>query len=50
MAIYIKGDRFMMKKVVVNGRWEIELPIHRADREEWYTLEGWEKKKTYPYE
>jgi len=35
----------MMKKVVVNGRWEIELPIHRADREEWYTLEGWEKKR-----
>lgn len=35
----------MMKKVIVNGRWEIELPAHRADREEWYTLEGWERKR-----
>lgn len=35
-----------MKKVLVNGQWEIILPEHRAERPEW-KLEngGWEKKR-----
>jgi FkbM family methyltransferase len=31
--------------VKVNGNWDIKLPQHRADRPEWYTKEGWERKR-----
>lgn len=29
----------------LNGKWEITLPKHRADRPEWYTEKGWEKAR-----
>lgn len=29
----------------INGEYEIILPKHRADRPEWYTKTGWEKKR-----
>lgn len=29
----------------LNNQFEIILPKHRADRPEWYTKEGWEKKR-----
>lgn len=34
-----------MVKCKLNGRWEVVLPKHRADRPEWYTETGWEKKR-----
>lgn len=34
-----------MVNVKVNGRWDIKLPEHRADRPEWYTEAGWEKAR-----
>lgn len=34
-----------MKKVKINGRWDIILPDHRADRPEWTQPEGWEKAR-----
>ena len=34
-----------MVKTVLNGLFEITLPKHRADRPEWYTENGWEKKR-----
>lgn len=34
-----------MKPCTLNRRWEIILPEHRAARPEWYTEEGWEKKR-----
>lgn len=34
-----------MKHVKINGEWDIMLPLHRADRPEWYRPEGWEKKR-----
>lgn len=34
-----------MKKVKINGEFEIVLPEHRADRPEWYTDKGWEKAR-----
>lgn len=34
-----------MIKAKLNGEYEIVLPKHRADREEWYTPYGWEKKR-----
>jgi FkbM family methyltransferase len=34
-----------MVKTVLNGSFEITLPKHRADRPEWYTEQGWEKKR-----
>lgn len=34
-----------MVKAVLNGSYEIILPEHRAARPEWYTEEGWEKKR-----
>ena len=34
-----------MVKCKLNGRHEIILPKHRADRPEWYTDTGWEKKR-----
>lgn len=34
-----------MVKATLNGEFEIILPKHRADRPEWYTPEGWEKKR-----
>lgn len=32
-------------KTVLNGQYEIILPKHRADREEWYTKKGWERAR-----
>jgi len=42
-----KGIRHMteMIKTFINGSFEIILPKHRADRPEWYTENGWEKKR-----
>jgi len=34
-----------MIKAKLNGEFEIILPKHRADRPEWYTTAGWEKKR-----
>jgi len=34
-----------MIKTFINGSFEIILPKHRADRPEWYTENGWEKKR-----
>jgi FkbM family methyltransferase len=34
-----------MKKVIVNGEFEITLPEHRAARPEWYKETGWEKPR-----
>lgn len=34
-----------MKTCKVNGRWDIVLPDYRADRPEWHTESGWEKKR-----
>lgn len=34
-----------MVEATLNGRYKIILPKHRADRPEWYTEEGWEKKR-----
>lgn len=34
-----------MVKCKLNGKFEIVLPKHRADRPEWYTDKGWEKKR-----
>jgi FkbM family methyltransferase len=34
-----------MKKVVVNGEFEITLPEHRAARPDWYKPHGWEKPR-----
>lgn len=33
----------MMVKTKLNGKWDIILPKHRADRPEWHTDTGWEK-------
>ncbi len=32
-------------KAVLNGEHEIILPKHRADRPDWYTAEGWERRR-----
>jgi FkbM family methyltransferase len=34
-----------MIKSVINGEFEIFLPEHRANRPEWYTEKGWERKR-----
>jgi len=34
-----------MIKCKINGKFDIILPKHRADRPEWYTEDGWEKKR-----
>lgn len=34
-----------MVPTLVNGRWEIMLPRHRAERAEWSTAEGWERAR-----
>lgn len=34
-----------MKKVKINGEYEIILPEHRANRPEWFSEMGWEKKR-----
>lgn len=34
-----------MKKTLINGKWEIVLPDHRADRPEWHTEKGWERER-----
>jgi FkbM family methyltransferase len=36
---------FEMVKAKLNGKYEIVMPQHRADRPEWYTKQGWEKKR-----
>ena len=35
----------MMKKTRINGKWDLILPEHRANRKEWTSKEGWEKKR-----
>lgn len=37
-------DRTVVK-CTLNGRWEMFLPPHRANRPEWYTEKGWEKER-----
>lgn len=34
-----------MIDTLINGKWNIKLPKHRAERPEWYAPEGWEKKR-----
>ncbi|KKL63662.1 hypothetical protein LCGC14_2172850 [marine sediment metagenome] len=34
-----------MVNVKINGKWDILLPKHRADRPDWYTEKGWERKR-----
>ena len=34
-----------MVQCKLNGEHEIILPEHRANREEWYSKNGWEKKR-----
>ncbi len=34
-----------MIKCKINGKFDIILPKHRADRPEWYTDNGWKKKR-----
>jgi FkbM family methyltransferase len=34
-----------MKRVIVNGEFEITLPEHRAARPDWYQPHGWEKPR-----
>jgi len=34
-----------MVKTKLNGKFEIIIPEHRANRPEWYTEQGWEKKR-----
>jgi len=34
-----------MVLATLNGQFDIILPMHRAQRPEWYTPEGWEKKR-----
>lgn len=36
-----------MVKAKLNGEFEMILPKHRADRPEWYTEAGWEKKRLH---
>lgn len=36
-----------MVEVKINGKWPILLPEHRAARPDWYTREGWERKRLY---
>lgn len=34
-----------MVPVKINGKWDILLPKHRAERPEWFTAEGWERAR-----
>ncbi len=34
-----------MVNATLNGLWKIKLPKHRADRPDWYTDHGWERKR-----
>jgi len=34
-----------MKNVKINGKWDILLPEHRANRKEWFSKKGWERKR-----
>lgn len=34
-----------MQQVLINGKWYITIPKHRADRAEWYTKKGWERAR-----
>src|SRR3989304_2192590 len=34
-----------MVDTLINGKFKIKLPEHRAARPEWYTKQGWEKKR-----
>lgn len=34
-----------MVKTKLNGKFEIIIPKHRADRPEWHTTKGWERKR-----
>lgn len=34
-----------MVRALLNGRWWLTIPKHRADRPEWYTDKGWERAR-----
>lgn len=34
-----------MKNVKINNKWDILIPEHRAARPDWYTKDGWERKR-----
>lgn len=34
-----------MKNVKINGKWDIIIPDHRAARPDWYSENGWERKR-----
>ena len=34
-----------MKQIKINNKWDIILPDNRADRKEWFTEKGWERKR-----
>jgi FkbM family methyltransferase len=34
-----------MKNIKINGKWDIWLPKHRAERPEWFTDKGWERAR-----
>jgi len=34
-----------MVSALLNGKWWLTIPKHRADRPQWYTPEGWERKR-----
>jgi FkbM family methyltransferase len=34
-----------MVDTLINGRWNLKLPAHRAARPDWYTTEGWERAR-----
>lgn len=34
-----------MQETLINGKWKIILPKHRAIRPEWHTKEGWERAR-----
>ena len=34
-----------MVSAKLNGKFDIILPKHRADRPEWYTEKGWERNR-----
>ena len=41
----VVGKMTEMIKAKLNGEFEMILPKHRADRPEWYTDKGWERKR-----
>lgn len=45
MTDYNKPIEADMVQAKLNGKYEIILPKHRADRPDWYTDEGWERAR-----